>query len=342
MLKKIIKLGLASVALCLCTSVAFAYEYDDGTYRFKLTGYGTVGVINPDFKDSAFVGDWAVRGLGSYNITSDTKIGATYALDEWAVYQGAYSADAIVFLEDETLGRIEVGLADSVVTKISLGLPDVGGLRINENPLFFKKIPPKESVISLTHLMSGRYNMRANFITAPARPLQLAASVGGLTEDYKYNLDFGMKYRQSDGKTKLAMNFGASYVDTVTGMHTDIFSGPVFADWRGQLAAGLNLQYNSWVFGMSARVIYDQNPIGVVSDGVLFGTGASYDFLGFSLSATYMLSTTGIWHDWTDNYTAHTGIFSFRYKYSENVDGWISTGITIDVPFISAGLRAKF
>jgi len=338
---RIVKLSLLLLALCVGTNSAFAFEYSDGRQTYKLTGYGTVSAINPDFKDAAFLGDWAVRGLATYAVTDDTKIGMTYALDEWAVYQGAYSADAIVFIEDATLGRVEVGLADSVVTKIGLGLPDVGGMRINANPLFFKKIQPDAPIISITPLMSGRYNMRANFITAPTRPLQLAASAGGLTDEYKYNVDFGMKYRQSGGKTKVAANFGVSYIDEVTGLQTDVFGAPVFADWRGQLSAGLNLQYNSWVFGMSTRVIYDENPVGAISDGVFAGAGISYDLLKYSVSATYMMSTTGVWQD-MDNYTAHTGMASFRYKYSENVDCWITSGITIGTPFINAGIRAKF
>jgi len=54
-----------------------------------------------------------------------------------------------------------------------------------------------------------------------------------------------------------------------------------------------------------------------------------------------LFSDTGVW-DNTPDYTTHAGIFSFRYKYSENVDGWISTGISTGMPFISGGIRAKF
>ena len=340
-MKRIYGVGLLSILATLCVLEASAYEYENEGHKIKFTGFGTIGVLNPEFKkDSLLVGDWSFRGYASYDLNQDIKVGATYALDEWAVYQGAHSADAIMFIESATMGRVELGLADSVVTKIAVGLPDVGGLRINQNPLFFKKITPDHPIISITPLMSGRYNMRANYITAPTRPLQFAASVAGLTEDYKYNLDFGLKYRSGEGKTKVAANFGASYIDTVTGMQTDIFGAPVVADWRGQLSAGLNLQYNSWIWGTSVRMIYDKNPV-IVSDGLFVGTGVSYDVLKYSLSATYMLSSTGIWQEGAPNNNVHTGMASFRYKYSEKVDCWISTGITVGTPFISAGIRAK-
>ena len=107
-------------------------------------------------------------------------------------------------------------------------------------------------------------------------------------------------------------------------------------------SAGVNLQYNSWVWGTTARVIYDQDPIGPVSDGFVLGTGVSYDLLRYSLSLTYMFSDTGVWHHDVDDFRDNMLIASFRYKYSENVDGWISGGTTSKTPFLSAGLRLTF
>ena len=104
----------------------------------------------------------------------------------------------------------------------------------------------------------------------------------------------------------------------------------------------MNLQYNSWIWGLTGRVIYDRNPIGPISDGFVVGTGVSYDLMKYSVSLTYMLSDTGVWQDDVADFVDHMAIASFRYKYSEFVDGWISGGVTSQTPFISAGLRVSF
>jgi hypothetical protein len=122
----------------------------------------------------------------------------------------------------------------------------------------------------------------------------------------------------------------------------EIYTPGVTADWRAQMSLGMNLQYNSWIFGLSGRVIYDQDPIGAVSDGFVVGTGVSYDVLKYSVSLTYMLSDTGVWQGEVDDFIDNTVVASFRYKYSENIDGWISGGMTSETPFISAGMRITF
>ena len=122
----------------------------------------------------------------------------------------------------------------------------------------------------------------------------------------------------------------------------EIYTPGVTADWRAQMSMAMNVQYNSWIFGLSGRVIYDQNPIGEVSDGFVVGTGVSYDLLQYSISLVYMMSDTGVWQNDVDDFVDNTVIASFRYKYSENVDGWISGGATSKTPFISAGMRITF
>ena len=122
----------------------------------------------------------------------------------------------------------------------------------------------------------------------------------------------------------------------------EVYTPGITADWRAQMSMGMNLQYNSWIWGTTARIIYDQDPIGPVSDGFVLGTGVSYDLLRYSLSLTYMFSDTGVWHSDVDDFRDNMLIVSFRYKYSENVDGWISGGTTSKTPFISAGLRLTF
>ena len=122
----------------------------------------------------------------------------------------------------------------------------------------------------------------------------------------------------------------------------DVYTPNVTADWRAQIDAGMNLQYNSWIWGVSGRIVYDENPIGPISDGLVVGTGVSYDLLKYSVSLTYMFSDTGIWNHDVDDFLDHMVIGSFRYKYSANVDGWMSLGITSKTPFVSAGMRLTF
>lgn len=335
------KIALCSLLFALCSFNANAYEYNSGDFGFRLNAYGTVGVFEPDFEEPVFIGDWRVRAQMNYSIGGGKSIGAVYAIDELALYQDQWQRDAFIFFEDRSFGRIEVGFTDSIAMKLGVGLPDVGGLRINDNPLFYKKIDLGGAVISNTTLTSGRYDFRANLVSVPNKPLQYGMSVTGLSDNYDYAVDIGLKYRKPDGKTKTAVSFGASFIDNPNQMRTDIYAPKVTADWRAQVSAGMNLQYNSWIVGLSGRVIYDEDPL-TASDGVVFGTGVSYDLLKYSVSASYLFSDTGIWDSNIKDYMAHTGILSFRYKYSENVDGWISGGISAGLPFISAGLKAQF
>ena len=126
------------------------------------------------------------------------------------------------------------------------------------------------------------------------------------------------------------------------GFSQDSYTPDVYADWRAQVSAGMNLQYNRWLWVLNARVVYDENPIGTVSDGLSAGTGISYDLLKYTLSLTYIFSDTGIWQHDVRDYNDHTIVGSFRYKYSENVDGWVSVGWTTETPFVSAGMRLTF
>ena len=166
--------------------------------------------------------------------------------------------------------------------------------------------------------------------------------MAGITDDFDFTVDGGLKIRKSSGKLKRAFSLGASFMDKPRGFSTDVYAPAVTADFRTQFTAGLNIQYNSWVWGTTARVIYDNNPIGPISDGIVAGTGVSYDLLQSSVSLTYMFSDTGIWNRDVDDFMDHMLISSFRYKYSANVDGWLSLGITSKTPFVSAGLRLTF
>lgn len=321
---------------------AHALQYDVGGINLKLTGYGTAGMIEPDFESPLFIGDWRVRGQMTYDANDNHKLGLVYTMDQAAIDKGNFSREAFGFWELRQYGRIEIGWTDSIARKLGVGLPDVGGLRINDRPLFNEKIIPDGPVIADTTLTSGRNAPRINLVSAPINAAQYGVSATGLTDEYDWAIDAGMKIRRPNGKVKTAYSVGMSFMDNPKNFDNEVYTAGVTADWRAQMSMGMNLQYNSWIWGLTGRVIYDQNPIGEISDGFVVGTGVSYDLLKYSVSLTYMLSDTGVWQSDIDDFVDHMAIASFRYKYSEFVDGWISGGITSQTPFISAGLRLSF
>lgn len=336
------KLYTALAIIFLVPNVAHALQYDMGKFSAKLSGYATGGFINPDFESPLGIGDWRGRAQLTYDINDEYKLGAVYALDKAALDKGNLSRETFGYIESREYGRVEFGLTDSIARKLGVGLPDVGGLRINDRPLYNEKIIPDGAIIADTTLTSGRSDPRINIVSAPTNGVQYGVSASGFATNYDYAVDAGLKIRRPSGKVKTAYAFGASFMDNPRDFDNEVYTPGVSADWRAQMSLGMNLQYNSWVWGLSGRVIYDNNPIGEISDGFVVGTGVSYDLLRYSVSLTYMLSDTGVWQSDIDDFIDHMAIASFRYKYSENVDGWISGGITSQTPFISVGLRLTF
>lgn len=338
---KNIILSTLFVSVFPCASNAL--EYNLGGADLKLTGYGTVGMIEPEFEVPVFIGDWRVRAQLGTDLSEISSFGIVYALDATAVDKGNWSREAFGFFDIKSIGRIELGFTDSVARKLGLGLPDVGGLRINDRPLYNEKITPSDSVIADTGLTSGRGNsLRMNLVSVPISSVQYGVSVAGITDNYDWAVDAGLKIRRPSGKVKTAYSVGLSFMNRPDDFDNEIYTPGVTADWRAQMSMGMNLQYNSWIWGLTGRVIYDQDPIGEVSDGFAVGTGVSYDLLKYNVSLTYMLSDTGVWQDDVADFIDNTVVASFRYKYSENVDFWMSGGVTSTTPFISAGLRLVF
>ncbi len=333
---------ILTVGTFVFSTSADALQYDNGRFGLKLTGYGTAGILEPDFETPDFIGDWRVRGEMDYLVTDGNKLGLVYAIDAAAVDEDKFMREAFTYWQNNTYGRAELGFTDSIARKLGVGLPDVGGLRVNDKPLFYKKIHPAGPVISDTTLTTGRSALRLNLATMPIGATQYGLSVSGITDDYDYAVDAALKIRQPTGKVKAAYTVGASFMSRPDGYRTDAYTPYVYADWRAQVSGGMNLQYNSWMWGLTARLIYDENPVGPISDGLAVGTGVSYDILNYSISLTYIFSDTGVWNRDVKDYMDHTAIASFRYKYSENVDGWMSLGVTTETPFLAVGMRLTF
>lgn len=339
-------LKFLSSGLILCMAVvtheASALSTRSGNFNFALTGYGTAGIIEPNFDKPDFVGDFRVRGQIGYNIDYEHSLGAVYMIDEDAVHEGEWAHDAFGFWQWRGVGRIEVGLTDSVAHKLGLGLPDVGGLRVNHESLIYRKMGANGPVIANPEITAGTDALRVNVVSASNSNVQYGISVSGLTKDYDFGADMGIKIKYSENKTKYALSLGGSFINKPDGFYTDGLCDDVTADWRAQAALGLNVQYNSWIFAVTGRVIYDENPVGIPSDGFVTGAGLSYDLLKYTMSLSYLFSDTGVFHDNAKNYDDHTVVASFRYKYSGYLDGWTSIGLSRGEPFLAAGIRLTF
>ena len=328
----------------IASANAAPIEYNDGDFSARVSGYGNVGIIEPNFalNNVAFLGDWSVRGQMTYAADETHKLGMVYSLNQQTVDEKGYINDLFALWQVKGLGRLEIGLTDSVTEKLGLGLPDVGGLRMNDNPLLYKEIHVNGPIIADTILDTGDCSPRVNIVSSQIGSAQYGLSVAGLSDEYNFTLDGGIKIRRPNGKTKTAYSLGASFTSRPDDFKQSQFSPRVTADWRAQFSAAMNLQYNSFMFALTGRAIYDKDPIGVTADGIILGSGISYDLLKYTVSLSYMFSDTGIWHHDIENHINHTVVSSFRYKYSENVDGWMSLGISSDAEFISAGIRLTF
>ncbi len=332
--------GIIISLFSVATANAFETRFHDATLR--VTGYGNVGIIEPDFDKPDFLGDWDVRAQLNYSPTARHTLGLVYALDAQSVDSDEYIEDLFVLWQARDFGRIEFGFTDSIASKLGLGLPDVGGMRVNDNPLFYKKINPDGPIIADGAVDSGDGALRINFATNVHNGAQYGISIAGLTDDFDYAIDAGAKFRMPRGKVKTAIALGASFIDSPDNFQADPYAPNLTADWRAQASAGLNVQYNSWIWAINARAVYDYNAISRAADGISAGTGVSYDVLNYSLSLSYIISDTGIWHSDANDYFDNTVIASFRYKYSQNVDGWTSVGVSSHTPFLGAGLRITF
>lgn len=337
------KIALITTILTLTTmESANALQYATGRSALKFNAMGTAGVFEPKFKDTLFLGDFDLRLQYNYAVARGQTLGLVYDWDAEALGNNDYSHDAFALWEIRDVGRLEVGLTESVAHKLGVGLPDVGGLRINHKPLFYKKISPRGNVIPDTSVTSGHDSPRVNLVSVPTNIGQYGISVAAFGGDFDYSVDGGVKFRFPNGKLKSAVSLGASFMDKPHKYSSTTYTPDITADWRAQGSIGYNLQYNSWIWGTSILGIYDKNPIGTAGDGISAGTGVSYDILNYSLSLTYMYSHTGIWHDDMKKYVDHNVISSFRYKYNENLEVWTSIGLTTKTPYISTAMKLAF
>jgi len=342
------KISLIAIC-CLFGANAYALDYTTDNWRFTLDADGMAGFLETKDDKPLGIYDWNVKTSATYRINSTQRVGAVYSIDADAVDDETYIHDAFVLFQDKDIGRAEFGLTHSIARKMGLGLPDVGYMRINDKSILYRKLNLKKVLISDTTATTGHEALRLNLATVSTDYGQYGLSVAGAGDDFDYAIDTAAKYKQPLGKLKAAYSVALSYMDKPHGYEENSYTPPIYADWRGQVALGLNLQYNSFIFGLSSRFIYDENPTGRVSDGFVAGTGVSYDFLQSSISINYLFSDTNMWKhndkltgtELSGDYT-HTGIASFRYKYTERTAIFMSGGIADTTPFFAVGIKSGF
>ena len=328
---------------------AYAIDYKTNNWDFRLNTDGMVGFLEPKNDKVIFINDWDVKTQIFYRFNNRQRFGAVYSIDADSVDDKNYIHDAFVLLEDKNYGRAEFGLTNSIARKMGLGLPDVGYLRINNKSILHKKLDLKRVLISDTAATTGHKMPRLNLATRATEYGQYGLSLSAGGDDYNYAIDGAVKFKQPNGKLKSAYSLVVSYMDKPENYSENSFSPNVTADWRGQIAAAVNLQYNSFIWAMSVRMIYDESPIIKTSDGFVAGTGLSYDLLQSSVSLSYLFSDTNVWshHDkitnekMTGDYI-HTLLASFRYKYTEYTSVFMSGGITDTTPFFAVGIKTGF
>lgn len=334
---------------CFLSANAFALDYSVDDWHFSLDADGMVGFLETRDDKPIFIDDWDVKATAMYRLNSDQRLGAVYSIDADCVEDNEYIHDAFILFQDRTIGRAEFGLTHSIARKMGLGLPDVGYLRLNNKSILHDKLDLKDVLITDTTATTGHESLRLNLATISSDYGQYGLSIAGAGDDFDFAVDAAAKFKQPFGKLKAAYSIALSYMDKPDGFSESSFTPRVYADWRGQLALGLNLQYNSIVFGASARVMYDEKPVLQSGDGLVLGTGASYDFLQSSISLNYLFSDTNLWNHYdvvtneklSGDYT-HTLIASFRYKYTEHTSVFMSGGFASTTPFFAVGIKTGF
>ena len=346
-------MNIKTLSLFICcatiTTNAVAWDHKNGNWNFRLDADGMVGFLEPKTDKPIFIDDWDVKAQIFYRLNTTQRFGAVYSIDADCVDDKEYIHDAFVLFEDRDYGRAEFGLTHSIARKMGLGLPDVGYLRINNKSILHKKLDLKRVLISDTTATTGHEALRLNLATSATEYGQYGLSVSAGGDDYDYAIDGAFKIKQPHGKLKSAYYVAVAYIDNPKNYEENSFSPRVTADWRGQLAAGINLQYNSIIWGTSARVIYDGDPIYKTADGFIAGTGISYDLLQSSFSLTYLFSDTNVWnhrdkitHERLTGDYIHTVLASFRYKYTEHTGVFMSLGYTATKPFFAVGIKTGF
>ncbi len=358
-MKKKLICGLIFVGGFIGAADAFDYQYSD-KLKFNLSGYGMVGgmdVLNYD-RQTDFIYDWQIAGRAEYDINSDWKVGAIIGGKELNKGTNNYFSDVSGFVQAPWF-RAEVGLTSSIAKKLWLGVPDVGALRINQESMVYKNLlPDGMSTMTTTAPVTASTAVRG-ILVSPPKNFQVGVSFApGEVNEYRsgsekntfdYVADLGIKYRHNYGATKYVWSAGVTYINNPIEVASDDYSLNVTADSRTEYNAGVNVQWKSYVLGFSGKIVYDLNPIGLNTDGLVLGAGLSYDILNWSFSGSYFYTDTSLFDGSIQDPILNTALVSIRYKYDKYWDLWMSVGDVFgagmmydNAAFVSGGLRFRF
>jgi hypothetical protein len=326
-------------ACCLSLAVfgsANGYEYRHGQSTVRLSAAGSAGIMS-----GGVFADYLLRVQSSKNMRDGWSWGFVYSIDDPAMDAG-YTKDMFAYVETK-YGRIEAGWTESVASKLALVLPDVGGLRLNNAPLF---LPDGYAGITNPAIRGNQYAFRVNLATLPSNPWQLGVGQTIYAPEFDSSTDVGIRYRNPNGRTKTSLSLGFSYIANPRGMIGDNFLRPVYADARYQGTIGANIQWGSLIWAATFKAVVDDDPAGFISDGIQAGTGLSYEFLSWSAGADYVFSDIGVWRA-GKNIAAHTGILSARYKITKYFSLTGSMGVVVAEGmdpdfFMAAGIGINF
>jgi hypothetical protein len=99
---------------------ANALQYNNGRHAFRFDASGSAGVIEPEFKDTLFLGDFEVGAKYNYAVARGQTLGLVYEYDSESLDDHDFAHDAFALWEIQDIGRIEVGYTSSVARKLSV------------------------------------------------------------------------------------------------------------------------------------------------------------------------------------------------------------------------------
>ena len=117
----LIAIALLSVSAMAANAAPIEYKKDGFTAR--VSGYGNLGMIEPNFaiNNATVLADWSVRGQMTYDLNDIHRLGFVYSINDHGVDEKHYAHDLFALWQVKGYGRLEVGITESVAEKLGWG-----------------------------------------------------------------------------------------------------------------------------------------------------------------------------------------------------------------------------